>query len=90
VGLVRPITLYPFPKKIIGELAEKAKGFLSVEMSAGQMIEDVKLAVVEAGKNTRVEYYGRMGGIIPTPGDVVDALEEKFSWELNYGAKRYY
>jgi len=90
VGLLRPITLFPFPKKAIAELAEKAKGFLSVEMNAGQMIEDIKLAVYEAGKNTRVEYYGRMGGIIPTPGDVVDALEEKFSWEISYGVKRYY
>lgn len=90
VGLLRPITLFPFPKKVIGELAEKAKGFLSVEMSAGQMIEDIKLAVYESGKNTRVEYFGRMGGIIPGPSEVVDALEEKFSWEINYGVKRYY
>ncbi len=90
VGLLRPITLFPFPSKIIGELAEKAKGFLSVEMSAGQMVEDIRLAVYESGKNTRVEYFGRMGGIIPGPNEVVDALEEKFSWELNYGVKRYY
>jgi 2-oxoglutarate ferredoxin oxidoreductase subunit alpha len=90
VGLIRPITLFPFPKKIIGKLAEKAKGFLSVEMSAGQMIEDIKLAVYEGGKNTRVEHFGRMGGIIPTPDEVVKALEEKFSWEINYGVKRYY
>ncbi len=90
VGLLRPITLFPFPKKTIGELAEKVKGFLSVEMNAGQMIEDVQLAVYESGKNTRVEYFGRMGGIIPSPGEVVEALEEKFSWELNYGIKRYY
>ncbi|HKI89330.1 MAG TPA: 3-methyl-2-oxobutanoate dehydrogenase subunit VorB [Draconibacterium sp.] len=90
VGLLRPITLFPFPKKVIGELAERAKGFLSVEMNAGQMIEDVKLAVYESGKNTRVEYFGRMGGLIPGPSEVVEALEEKFSWELNYGVKRYY
>lgn len=90
VGLLRPITLFPFPNKIISKFAEKAKGFLSVEMSAGQMIEDVKLAVYDAGKNTRVEHFGRMGGIIPTPDEVVDALEEKFSWEINYGVKRYY
>ncbi|MEN8115353.1 MAG: 3-methyl-2-oxobutanoate dehydrogenase subunit VorB [Bacteroidota bacterium] len=90
VGLLRPITLYPFPKKIIKELARKAKGFLSVEMSAGQMIEDIKLAVYEAGSNVRVNHFGRMGGIIPTPGEVVEALEEKFSWELSYGVKRSY
>ncbi|MCD6354508.1 MAG: 3-methyl-2-oxobutanoate dehydrogenase subunit VorB [Prolixibacteraceae bacterium] len=79
VGLVRPITLFPFPQNIIKELAAKAKGFLSVEMNAGQMVEDIKLAVYEAGKNTRVDYFGRMGGIIPTPDEVVEALEEKFS-----------
>lgn len=90
VGLLRPITLFPFPKKIIGKLADKGKGFMAVEMSAGQMIEDIKIAVYEAGRNTRVEHFGRMGGIIPTPGEVVDALEQKFSWELNYGVKRYY
>ncbi len=90
VGLLRPITLYPFPKKVIGELARKAKGFLSVEMSAGQMVEDIKLAVYEAGSNARVDYFGRMGGIIPAPGEVVEALEDKFSWELSYGVKRSY
>jgi 2-oxoglutarate ferredoxin oxidoreductase subunit alpha len=90
VGLLRPITLFPFPNKIIKELARKAQGFLSVEMSAGQMVEDIKLAVYEAGSNARVNYFGRMGGIIPTPTEVVEALEEKFSWELSYGVKRSY
>ena len=90
VGLLRPITLFPFPKKVIGELADRVKGFLSVEMSSGQMVEDIKLAVYEAGKNTRVDYFGRMGGIIPTPDKVIEALQEKFSWEIDYGVKRYY
>ena len=90
VGLLRPITLFPFPSKIIAELARKAKGFLSVEMSAGQMVEDIKLSVYEAGRNTRVNHFGRMGGIIHTPEEVVEALEDKFSWELNYGVKRSY
>ncbi|MCK5730658.1 MAG: hypothetical protein KAH68_06265, partial [Draconibacterium sp.] len=90
VGLLRPITLFPFPNKIIAELARKAKGFLSVEMSAGQMVEDIKLAVYESGRNTRVNHFGRTGGIIPTPSEVVDALEDKFSWELSYGVKRSY
>lgn len=90
VGLLRPITLYPFPKNIIKELARKVKGFMSVEMNAGQMVEDIKLAVYEAGSNVRVNYFGRMGGIIPTPEEVVEALEEKFSWELSYGVKRSY
>lgn len=90
VGLLRPITLFPFPKKAIQELARKAKGFLSVEMSAGQMVEDIKLSVYEAGSNARVNHFGRMGGLIPTPDEVVEALEEKFSWELSYGVKRSY
>ncbi len=78
VGLLRPITLFPFPKKIIAELTCHVKGFLSVEMSAGQMIEDIKLSVHEAGCNVPVEHFGRMGGIIPSPNEVVEALKEKF------------
>ena len=78
VGLLRPISLFPFPKKIIGELSDRVKGFLSVEMNAGQMVDDIKLAVYEAGCGRRVEYFGRMGGIIPTPGEVVEALEQTF------------
>ncbi|HLO91739.1 MAG TPA: 3-methyl-2-oxobutanoate dehydrogenase subunit VorB [Lentimicrobium sp.] len=74
VGLLRPITLFPFPTKVIEDLAKRVKGFLSVEMSAGQMVEDVRLAV---GKTVKVEHYGRMGGVVPTPGEVVEALESK-------------
>ncbi|MFA9389166.1 MAG: 3-methyl-2-oxobutanoate dehydrogenase subunit VorB [Prolixibacteraceae bacterium] len=73
-GLLRPITLFPFPTKIISQLAEKTKGFLSVEMNAGQMIQDIKLAV--NGK-APVEHCGRMGGIIASPGEVVKAVESK-------------
>jgi 2-oxoglutarate ferredoxin oxidoreductase subunit alpha len=73
-GLLRPITLFPFPDKIIHKLADKAKGFLSVEMSAGQMVEDVRLAV--NGK-TKVEHFGRMGGMIANPSEVVDAVKNK-------------
>lgn len=90
VGLLRPITLFPFPKLAIKELTRKVKGFMSVEMNGGQMVEDIKLSVYEAGSNARVNYFGRMGGIIPTPEEVVEALEEKFSWELSYGVKRSY
>jgi len=71
-GLLRPITLFPFPAKRINELAGRVKGILSVEMSAGQMVEDVRLAV--NGK-VPVEHYGRMGGIIPTPDEVVENLK---------------
>ena len=73
-GLIRPITLFPFPKKVIGELAPGVKGFLSVEMNAGQMSEDIKLALFESGYIRRVEYFGRMGGIIPNPGEVAEAM----------------
>jgi 2-oxoglutarate/2-oxoacid ferredoxin oxidoreductase subunit alpha len=73
-GLLRPITLFPFPKKRINELAGQVKGFLSVEMSAGQMVEDVLLSV--NGK-TKVEHFGRMGGMIANPSEVVEALESK-------------
>lgn len=74
VGLLRPITLYPFPSVRINELAGKVKGILSVEMSAGQMVEDVLLAV--SGK-TPVKHWGRMGGVIPTPEEVVENLKSK-------------
>jgi 2-oxoglutarate ferredoxin oxidoreductase subunit alpha len=77
-GLMRPITLYPFPKDTIRELCGKVKGFLSVEMNAGQMIEDVKLSVYEAGCSAQVRYFGRMGGILPSPGEVADALVNTF------------
>ncbi|MGD9928511.1 MAG: 3-methyl-2-oxobutanoate dehydrogenase subunit VorB [Mangrovibacterium sp.] len=77
VGLLRPITLFPFPKKPIAELAKRVKGFLTVEMNAGQMIEDVQLAVGCSGNNVPVKHFGRMGGIIPTPGEVAEALEQK-------------
>ena len=74
VGLLRPITLFPFPTKRINDLANRVKGILSVEMSAGQMVEDVLLSV--SGK-TPVSHFGRMGGVIPTPEEVVESLKSK-------------
>jgi 2-oxoglutarate ferredoxin oxidoreductase subunit alpha len=74
VGILRPITLFPFPKKAIEQMAQKVKGILVVEMNAGQMIEDVKLAV--EGK-VKVEHFGRMGGIIPSPVEVLEALKKQ-------------
>lgn len=74
VGLLRPITLFPYPSEAISKLASQVKGILSVEMSAGQMVEDVRLAV--NGK-VKVEHFGRYGGIVPTPDEVVKALETK-------------
>ncbi|MDY5969225.1 MAG: 3-methyl-2-oxobutanoate dehydrogenase subunit VorB [Bacteroidales bacterium] len=74
VGLFRPITLFPFPSEQLAEVAKRTKGILTVEMSAGQMVEDVKLAV---GCKEKVEHFGRLGGIIPTPEEVLEALETK-------------
>jgi 2-oxoglutarate/2-oxoacid ferredoxin oxidoreductase subunit alpha len=76
VGVFRPITLFPFPYNEIADLSEKVKGMFVVEMNAGQMVEDVRLAV--NGK-IPVEFYGRMGGIVPTPEEVLNKLEEKFA-----------
>ena len=73
-GLFRPITLYPFPKKALAERAKQVKGILTVEMSAGQMVEDVRLATE---CNVKVEHFGRFGGIIPTPTEVLEALENQ-------------
>ncbi len=75
VGLLRPITLYPFPKKQIAELAARGvKGFLSAELNAGQMVEDVRLAV---NGRTVVEHFGRQGGMLFNPDEVLAALKEK-------------
>ena len=72
VGLLRPITLYPFPEKQLKQLSMKVKGMLVVEMSAGQMVQDVKLAVE---CQIPVEHFGRIGGSIPTPDEIVAAIE---------------
>jgi 2-oxoglutarate ferredoxin oxidoreductase subunit alpha len=72
VGLLRPITLYPFPTNALAKLAKHAKVFLTVEMNAGQMVEDVRLAI--NGK-CPVHFYGRMGGMIPSPEEVLIKVE---------------
>ena len=74
VGIFRPITLWPFPEEAVKKAAEGKKGILVVELNAGQMIEDVRLAVHD---NLPVKHFGRMGGIIPSPGEIVEALEKK-------------
>jgi 2-oxoglutarate ferredoxin oxidoreductase subunit alpha len=71
-GLLRPVTLFPYPTAAIRRLADTVRGVLVVEMNAGQMIEDVRLAV--EGR-VPVKFYGRMGGIIPAPDEVLGALE---------------
>jgi len=79
IGLLRPITLWPFPYKEISRLAGQVKGVLTVELNAGQMVEDVRLAV--EGR-VPVTHYGRMGGIVPNPGEVLEALHRDFNVEL--------
>ena len=84
VGLLRPITLFPFPKQPLLELAKQVKGILSVELNAGQMVEDVQLSVQF---KVPVEHFGRTGGIIHTPEEVLEALEQKI---IKNGNLRYH
>ena len=71
VGMLRPITLWPFPTAPLEALAQKASAFLTVELSAGQMVEDVRLAV---GKDKPVHFYGRMGGVMPSPNEIYEKI----------------
>ena len=73
VGLLRPITLWPFPYGKIAELGKKVKGILSLEINAGQMVEDIRLAVE---CKVPVQWYGRLGGIIPEPEEVVEEIKK--------------
>jgi len=73
VGLIRPITLWPFPTEQISKAADEFRLFLTVEMSAGQMVEDVKLAV--AGK-APVLLHGRCGGGVPSVDEILDIIKE--------------
>lgn len=73
VGLIRPITLYPFPTAAFEKYAETPKAFLSVELSSGQMVEDVRLAV--NGKRP-VHFYGRMGGMIPSQIEILNEIKK--------------
>jgi 2-oxoglutarate ferredoxin oxidoreductase subunit alpha len=74
LGLVRPVTLWPFPKEAFEKVIDKTKhGFLAVEMSMGQMVEDVALAVKD---RNNVEHYGRSGGMVPSPKEILDKAKE--------------
>jgi len=75
VGLLRPQTLFPFPVEEIARMARKVKGMMAVELSSGQMVEDVKLAV---NGRVPVSHYGMVGGKIHSPDDVLKALEAKY------------
>jgi 2-oxoglutarate ferredoxin oxidoreductase subunit alpha len=72
VGLLRPLTLSPFPYKKIEVLAEQLRTILVVEMNAGQMLDDVRIA--SKGK-ARVEFYGRLGGVVPFPDEILAEIE---------------
>jgi len=73
VGLIRPVTLWPFPEARLAELAEKVRGMLVVELNAGQMVQDVRAAV--EGR-CPVHFLGKMGGVIPLPDDILPELEK--------------
>lgn len=73
VGLLRPITLWPFPSEAIAQVAKGKKGVLVVEINAGQMVQDVRLAV---NSDIAVEHFGRLGGIVPEPEEIVEAIKK--------------
>jgi 2-oxoglutarate ferredoxin oxidoreductase subunit alpha len=75
VGLFRPISLFPFPNSQIAAMAQNGKRFLAVEMSCGQMVEDVRLAVCGTAE---VSFYGRTGGVVPTPTEILNQVRAKF------------
>ncbi|MCL2513423.1 MAG: 3-methyl-2-oxobutanoate dehydrogenase subunit VorB [Oscillospiraceae bacterium] len=72
-GLLRPLTLYPFPKKAVAEAAKTAKAFISVEMSMGQMVDDIRLA---CDCSVPVEFFGRTGGVIPNVDEILGFIEK--------------
>jgi 2-oxoglutarate ferredoxin oxidoreductase subunit alpha len=76
VGLIRPITLYPFPERTLRDSSQKIKHFLAVELNTGQMVEDVRLSV--AGDAT-VSFYGRPPGSIPSPNEILEEIEKVYS-----------
>ena len=83
VGLFRPISLWPFPARPLAAIAPRLRAIVVVELSAGQLIEDVRLAV--EGR-TPVFLHGRTGGMVPTPGNVVDAIQR--AWALTAPTRR--
>ena len=73
VGLLRPISLFPFPYERVRKLADEVRAILVVEMNGGQMLDDVRLGV--EGK-VPVSFYGRMGGMVPMPEEVLDEIQK--------------
>jgi 2-oxoglutarate ferredoxin oxidoreductase subunit alpha len=76
VGLFRPISLWPFPAAALAEVAAGARAVVVVEMAAGQLAEDVTLAL---GTRGRIFVHGRTGGMVPTPGDVLDVVRRAWA-----------
>ncbi len=74
VGIFRPITLWPYPYEQLADMARGKKGILVAEINAGQMVQDVRLAV---GDSVPVEHFGRLGGVVPDPTEIVEALKNK-------------
>ena len=83
IGLLRPISLSPFPTTAVDELAERVKGFLVVEMSNGQMLDDI-ISIV--AKRVPVEFYGRMGGMVPYPDEIANAINGLINGEHDVNA----
>ncbi len=83
-GLLRPITLWPFPSDAIAELAEKARFLLAVELSTGQMVEDVRLA---AAGIAPVHFYGRSGGVLPEVGEILERIEDLMGLRADPGGE---
>jgi 2-oxoglutarate ferredoxin oxidoreductase subunit alpha len=82
VGLVRPITLWPFPSSVVKGFADRVKGFLVFEMSMGQMVEDVRLAV--EGR-VPIEFYGRPGGVVITPVELLRIITRRYHQLIQKG-----
>jgi 2-oxoglutarate ferredoxin oxidoreductase subunit alpha len=80
VGLLRPITVSPFPSEVISQLAGRAEAFLVTEMNSGQMLEDVRLAV--RGR-VPVEFYGRLGGVVPFPDEILNEIHRMAKTKLS-------
>jgi len=85
-GLLRPITLWPFPRRVLRTLADRVEAVLDVEMNAGQMVEDVRLSV---DGRVPVSFYGRMGGIIPSPEEVLERLRTTIKQDVPKKAEAY-
>jgi 2-oxoglutarate ferredoxin oxidoreductase subunit alpha len=82
LGLFRPVTLWPFPSRELASIAPRLRAIVVVELSAGQMVEDVRLAV---GSRTAIFLHGRTGGMVPTPGEVVAATQQ--AWGMTEPVK---